>query len=187
MRRKWRKVKSKEKKFFCSNKQIKAQKVFLIDENGENIGVIPINKALEKAQEIGLDLVEVNPKIDPPVVKILDLGQLKYIRDKKTHKEKVAQKKINMKGIRLSVRISKHDFEFRLKDSIKFLKKGNKLKIELILKGRERQHPEKAIEIINNFTKKLKDNEELKIIEEQSLTKQGRRFSIILMNKLIID
>lgn len=183
MRRKWRKAKPKIKKFFLSNQYIKVPEVFLIDENGINIGNIPTDKALKMAEEIGLDLVEVNPKTNPPVAKILNLGQLKYEREKKEHKQKTQQKKIDIKGIRLSIRISRHDFEFRLNQAIKFLTKGNKLKIELVLKGREKQHPEKGREIINEFTQKLKEVDNLNIIEEQGLTKQYGRFTIILINK----
>lgn len=184
MRRKWRRAKPKVQKFFKSNKQIRSEEVFLIDENGEHAGKMPTEKALERAKELDLDLVEVNPKANPPVAKIIDLGQLKYERDKKAHKQKVAQKKIDTKGIRLSVRISSHDSSFRLKQAIKFLLKGSKLKIELILKGRERQHPAKAAETINDFVKKLEETEGMEIIKEQDLTKQGGRFSIILINKV---
>jgi len=155
----------------------------LIDENDEKIGVMSTQKALEMANEAGMDLVEVNPKVSPPVVKIMDLGQFKYEREKKMHKQKMQQKKVDTKEIRLSVRISQHDFDFRLRQSEKFLSKGNKLKIDLVLKGRERAHPEKARETINNFIQSLQKNEGLNIVEEQPLTKQGGRISIILVNK----
>jgi len=183
MRRKWRKAKPKPKKFFRSNQQIRIPEVYLIDENGENVGVITTSKAMEMAKEAGMDLVEVNPKAHPPVAKIMDLGQFKYEEEKKAHKQKLQQKRIDTKGVRLSVRISKHDFSFRLNQAIKFLEKGNKLKIELILKGREKQHPQKAVEIINNFVHELEQLGKLSLIREQDLTKQGGRFIIILINK----
>jgi len=182
MRRKWRKAKPKEEKRFRSNEQIRIPEVFLIDENDNNVGIVPTQKALEIAREAGFDLVEVNPKVNPSVAKIMDYGQFKYEKEKKAHKQKLQQKKIDTKGIRLSVRISKHDFDFRFNQAIKFLAKGNKLKIELILKGREKQHPQKAVETINEFVKKLEKNEDLDIVREQNLTKQGGRFTIILVN-----
>jgi len=117
------------------------------------------------------------------VVKIIDLGQLKYETEKKEHKQKVQQKKIDTKGIRLSIRISEHDLEFRLNQAKKFLSKGDKLKIDLVLKGREKQHPELAREIINDFMKKLSETEGINVFAEQGLTKQGGRFTIILANK----
>jgi len=183
MRRKWRKAQPKPQKSFRSNQQIRVPEVFLIDENDEKIGVMSTQKALGMADEAGMDLVEVNPKVSPPVVKIMDLGQFKYEREKKIHKQKMQQKKVDTKEIRLSVRISQHDFDFRLRQSEKFLSKGNKLKIDLVLKGRERAHPEKARETINNFIQSLQKKEGLNIVEEQPLTKQGGRISIILVNK----
>ncbi|MFA4834266.1 MAG: translation initiation factor IF-3 [Patescibacteria group bacterium] len=184
MRRKWQRAKPKEdKKKFLSNQQIKVPEVFLIDENGETIGNVPTEKALAMAAEIGLDLVEVNPKLNPPVVKIINLGQLKYELEKKEHKQKVMQKKVDTKGIRLSARISEHDFNFRLNQAKKFLTSGDKLKIDLVLKGREKQHPEKAREVIMDFVQKLEKTEGLNVLAEQPLTKQGGRFNIILANR----
>ena len=183
MRRTWRKAKPKPQKRFYINEQIRAKEVFLIDESGEQVGDIPLADALKRAKDIGLDLVEVNPSKVPPVTKIMDYGQFKYEKEKKAHKQKVLQKKVDTKGVRLSVRISKHDLEMRLDRAVKFLKKGDKLKIDLILKGREKAHPTKAVEIIREFAKALEANEELNIIREQDLTKQGGRFIMILVNK----
>ena len=183
MRRTWRKAKPKLEKRFRVNEFIKIPEVFLIDEAGVNIGVIPTQEALTRAREAELDLVEVNPKANPSIVKIMDYGQFKYEKEKKAHKQKLQQKKVDTKGIRLSVRISKHDFEFRIDQAIKFLQKGNKLKIELVLKGREKQHPEKAVETIKGFLEQIENNEDLNIIREQDLTKQGGRFTIVLANK----
>lgn len=183
MRRKWRKAKPKPQKFFRSNQQIRIPEVFLIDENDAKLGVVSTQKALEMAKEAGLDLVEVNPKINPSVAKIMDLGHFKYEKEKKAHKQKLQQKKVDTKGLRLSVRISKNDFDFRLNQAKKFLEKGHKLKIELVLKGRERQYPKKAEEVIGELVRELEKIEEFNIAREQDLTKQGRRFSIILVNK----
>ncbi|MCU0679433.1 MAG: translation initiation factor IF-3 [Planctomycetes bacterium] len=183
MRRTWRKAKPKLEKRFWVNEQIRAPEVFLIGESGEQIGRIATGRALAMAREAELDLVEVNPKEDLPVVKIMDYGQFKYEREKKAHKQKVAQKKVDTKGIRLSVRISEHDFNFRVEQAVGFLEKGHKLKVELFLKGRERQHPEKAVEVIRDFVGKLEGHEGLNIVREQDLTKQGGGFIILLANK----
>lgn len=184
MRRKWRKAKPKEgKKKFVTGERIRSPEIFLIDENGIQVGIISTQEALGRAREAELSLVLVNPKADPPVAKIVDLGQLKYEADKKAHKQKMQQKKTGTKELRLSIRISAHDFGFRLNQAEKFLEKDNKLKIGLVLKGRERQHPEEAREVIDRFTDKLREKENLNIIEEQPLTRQGRRFTIVLMNK----
>lgn len=183
MRRTWRKAKPKTEKRFKANEQIRVPRVFLIDDSGERIGEFDIKEALNMAKEASLDLVEVNPTATPPVVKIMDYGQFKYEKEKRAHKQKVAQKKVDTKGVRLSVRISEHDMKLRIDQATKFLTKGHKLKIDLILKGRERAHPTKAVEIINNFVSILEANEELSIIKEQDLTKQGGRFIMILVNK----
>jgi translation initiation factor IF-3 len=183
MRRTWHKAKPKVEKRFRVNEQIRIPEVFLIDEKGEQVGKVSTQKALAMAREAELDLVEVNPKEELSVVKIMDYGQFKYEKEKKAHKQKVLQKKVDVKGIRLSVRISKHDFKLRVEQAIKFFQKGHKLKIELILKGRERQHPAKAVEIINNFLIELENTKKLNIVREQDLTRQGGRFIILLANK----
>lgn len=183
MRRTWRKAKPKPTKRFYVNEQIRATDVFLLGEDGEQKGAVSLQEALRLAKESDLDLVEVNPTAKPPVCKIMDYGQFKYEKEKKAHKQKVAQKKVDTKGVRLSVRISDHDKELRLNQAIKFLTKGHKLKIDLILKGRERAHPEKAVEIIKAFAAQLEAQEDLNIQREQDLTKQGGRFIMILVNK----
>lgn len=183
MRIKFHRVERKEIPTFKSNTQIKAAEVFVIDENNEALGNMTIEDALAKAQDASLDLVEVNPKANPPVVKIVNLGQLKYEREKLAHKQKMQQKKMEIKNVRLSFRISDHDLEMRIAQAIKFLSKDNKLKVELILRGRERQYPQKAAEIIKGFVAKLQENTDLSIETEQPLTNQGGRFTIILINK----
>lgn len=184
MRRIWRRAKPKLEKRFRVNQQIRIPEVFLIDENGEKVGIMPTQKALAMAQEAGVDLVEVNPAARPSVAKIMDYGQFKYEKEKQAQKQKTKQQKTETKGVRLSIRISKHDFDFRLNQAKKFLEKRNKLKIEVTLKGRERQHPEKAREIINKFIEELKQFEELNIDIEQDLTRQGGRFNIVVVNKI---
>jgi translation initiation factor IF-3 len=183
MRIKFHRTEAKEVVLFKANEKILSEQVFLIDETGEQLGVMATKLALEMAKEVDLDLVEVNPKANPPVAKIVDLGQLKYERDKKAHKQKMQQKKVDVKAIRLSFRISDHDLELRLNQSAKFLGKGDKIKIELPLKGRERQYPQKAAAIMNDFLAKLQSIEDLNVEAEQPLTKQGGRFSMILVNK----
>lgn len=187
MRRTWRKAKPKQEKRFRSNNQIRVPEVFLIDETGEKIGVISTDEAKSRAKDVEMDLIEVNPTAKPPVVKIMDYGQFKYERDKKSHKQKMQQKKVDTKGIRLSVRISKHDFAFRIEQAIKFFQKGHKLKLELILKGREKAHPEKAVETFNNFVSELEQNENINIEREQDLTRQGGKITMILVNKTKTD
>jgi len=160
-------------KYYRLNYRIKAPKVRLIDENGKHIGVVETSKAIEMAQKKGLDLIEVNPNQNPPVAKILDFGQFKYQLSKKEKKQK--SKKGEVKGIRLSLRVGKHDLEFKRKQVDKFLKEGNKVKIEMLLRGRERTHADLGEKIINDFISSL---ENIKI--EQPLKKQGPRITILI-------
>ena len=183
MRIKFHRVERKEEPTFRSNTQIRVPEVFVIDEANEALGIMSIEEALAKAQEADLDLVEVNPKANPPVVKIVNLGQLKYEREKQAHKQKMQQKKVETKNIRLTFRISEHDQDMRVLQAEKFLTKENKTKIELILRGRERQYPQKAAEMMKNFVAKIQANPDLNIEVEQPLTNQGGRFTIILINK----
>lgn len=168
-------------KDFRVNQRIRAQILRVIDENGEMLGEMSLTQALQKANEVGLDLVEVSPKAEPPVAKIIDYGQHRYQMEKLLKKQKSRQKKVDIKGIRLSLRISEHDKTTRLNQAKKFLTGGNKLKIDLILRGRERQMKDLAKEIINNFIAELA--KETPIAVEQPLDFQGGRLSIIVLTK----
>jgi len=184
MRRNYQKARPKiDEKAFKANEQIHAPEVFVIDENGENIGVMPIAEAIAKARETDLDLVEVNPKANPPVAKIVNLGQVKYEREKKLHRQKVQQKKVDVKSLRLSFRIGQNDLDIRVAQAVKFLKNDDKVKVELMLRGRERQHFDRARELMLEFANSLKNTKDLNIFEEQPLTRQPSGFSIILANK----
>jgi translation initiation factor IF-3 len=184
MRHHWQRYKPKEEvKEYVSNEHIRVPEVFLINDEGVMVGRISTAEALKMAADADLDLAIMNPKAEPPVAKLVNLGQLKYENEKKLHRQKVAQKKIDTKEIRLSVRIGEHDFDFRLNQAEKFLKDDDKIKVDIVLKGRERQHPEKATEMINKFIDRLKAVPGLNVVTEQSLTRQGGRFNIVLMNK----
>ena len=183
MRRTFRKPKPKEEKKFRVNLQITLPEVFVIDEAGESLGVMPIAEAIRLAEEAELDLVEVNPHDNPPVTKILDYGQFRYQVEKKMQQQKAKQKKIDMKEVRLSIRIGDHDFNTRVDQGHKFLAKGNKLKITVTIKGREKQHPEKAEETLNRYFKNLETLVETPLVVEEPLTKLNGRFSIVVVNK----
>lgn len=158
-----------EKKELKFNRAIRCPIVQVIDENGALAGIMKIEEALRFTEERGYDLVEVAPKSNPPVVKLMDYGEYKYKREKQEQKNRISKKKIDTKGIRLSLRISKHDLELRKNKAKEFLEEGNKIKIELMLKGRERQYRSMAEGIIANFIKELGDN----ISVERQLQSQG--------------
>lgn len=184
MRRTHRKPKHfEQQKIFRVNRGIHAPIVNLIDEGGEFRGEMPLDKAITLAEEAELDLVEVNPTANPPIVKIADYGQFKYERDKKAQKQRAHLKKAEIKGLRLSIRIGDHDLAVRREQAKRFLAKGDKLRIELQLRGRERQHPELARQVVEKFLELLKADSELSIVVEEGLTAQGGKFSMIVINR----
>jgi translation initiation factor IF-3 len=133
------------------NEQIGASEVILIDENGKSLGVVPRDEALKRAQDQGLDLVQVASGANPPVTKILDYKKFLYSKEKEKRKQRASQRKKGLKEIRISLSISPHDLEVKQKRAKEFLKDGHKLRISLKLIGRENKFGEKGFEIIKNF------------------------------------
>jgi len=163
---------------FKVNEGIKAEEVRIIDAGKEDLGVMTIEAALAMAAERSLDLVEVSPKAKPPVCKILDYGHFKYQKEKEARKQKAQSKEVEIKGIRLSVRIGDHDMDVRRKRANKFLDRGDKLKVEIVLRGREKAHKHVANAVIEKFLGKIKEDYPIRI--EQPLTYQHGRISIII-------
>lgn len=175
----FRKIKPRlDEKEYPVNQEIRALQVVVIDENGQNLGTMPTQEAISLAKERGLDLVAVAPKAVPPVTKITDFGSFKYQKEKAMRKQKAQQKKIELKEIRITPRIGKHDLEIRINQAEKFLKRGDKLNITVILKGRELKHPEFARNIIEDFLKNLSQQVGVKI--EDPIKRQGNRFSTLI-------
>ena len=133
------------------NEKIRSKEVRLIDENGNNHGVVPTAKALEMADEAGLDLVVISPNQAPPVAKILDYGKYKYDMAKKAKEAKKKQHVVEVKEVKVRYKIDVHDYEVRLKNVRKFISQGNKVKIVVMLRGREMQHSNLALELAQKF------------------------------------
>lgn len=133
------------------NERIRSKEVRLIDENGTNHGVVPTSKALEMADEAGLDLVLISPNQAPPVAKILDYGKYKYDMAKKAKEAKKKQHVVEVKEVKVRYKIDVHDYEVRLKNVRKFIAQGNKVKIVVMLRGREMQHSNLAFELAERF------------------------------------
>jgi translation initiation factor IF-3 len=170
-----------QEKNYRINHQIKIPQVRLIDEKGTAVGIVSTSEALSMAQDRGLDLIEVSPLANPPVAKIVDYSKMKYLEEKEKRKEKAKQKKVETKGIRLSFRISEHDTAVRVKQAIKFLNQGDKVKLEMLLRGRERQHAELARKNMEAFIEAV--SQEVVHTVEQPLTMQGGRFSVVFAKK----
>ena len=164
---------------FNVNRFIRVPEVTVIDETGVNLGAMKTAAAQALADERGFDLVEVQPNLNPPVCRILDFNQFQYEQDKHRQKQRAKQKKVEVKGVRLSFRISEHDKATRLQQAKKFIDQGHKVKIELILRGRERGFGDQARGGMEQFAKALGDD----IFIEQPFSKQGGRLSLIVAKK----
>lgn len=163
------------------NEQIHVPEVRVVDENGEPLGVLRTPEALDLAIERGYDLVEVSPKAVPPVCKLLDYGQFKYQKEKELRQQKAHAKKVEVKGIRLSVKMGQNDFDTRLAQAKKFLEGGDKLKVEIRLRGREKAHADLAVEKIVAFTEALQEHHPLAI--EQQPKRSGGTVSAVIAKK----
>ncbi len=127
------------------NNQIRALQVRVITEDGENLGVLDTREALKKANEMGLDLIEVSPNAQPPVAKIMDFGKYQYFENKKAKKMKDGAKKSETKSIQVKVGTGEHDLELKAKTASKWLQEGHRLKVELFLSGRSKFMDEKFL------------------------------------------
>jgi translation initiation factor IF-3 len=136
---------------FNINRDIKADKVRLIDEEGGMIGVMEFTEALALAESKLMDLVEINPKAVPPVVKLIDYNKFKYQIEKTTHKQKAKEEKT----IRVSVRVSENDMNVRARQADGFLKDGHRVKLQVQMRGREKAYPEVAKEVLDMFVSKI--------------------------------
>ena len=160
------------------NNQIRSSQVRVIDEAGKQLGIIDLEEALRLARERNLDLIQVTEKVEPPVCKISDYGKYLYWLQKK---EKGTKRAGETKGIRLSFNISLHDLETRAHQSEGFLKKGNKVRVELILRGREKALGDFAKKKIQQFLEILEKLIPIKI--ERELKRETRGFTIIIAKK----
>jgi translation initiation factor IF-3 len=139
------------------NEKIRVKEVRLIGVDGEQLGVLPTREALEMAIEKKLDLVEVAGNAVPPVCRIMDFGKFRYEKEKKAKEAKKKQTKIVVKEIKFKPRIDKHDLETKITKIEKFLEKGNKVKVSLMLFGRERMHTDIGIQVLELVAERLED------------------------------
>ena len=130
------------------NEDIRVPRVLLIDQHGEKQGVMPIQSALEAAQEAGLDLVEIVPTADPPVCKILDYGKFKFQEQKRKNEARKKQKVVEVKEIKLRPQIDTHDYDVKVKAMHGFFEEGDKVKVTLRFRGRELAHPELGMKLL---------------------------------------
>ena len=162
-----------------SNNRIISSEVQVISSDGENLGILNLNEAINKAKNEGLDLIEIAPNAKPPVCKILDYGKLKYEEKKKQQLSKKKQHVIKVKEIRLRPRIDDHDLMTKLNHGRKFLQDGAKLKVTLMFRGREMARVDLGKLVMEKVLEELSDVAEV----EKDIPLEGRRMSMILNAK----
>ena len=163
------------------NRQIKAKEVRVVDQDGKQIGIMPLADALKIAEERGLDLVEIAPQANPPVCKILDYGKFIYEQKKKEKEAKKKQREhaMEVKDINLSLRIDEHDLKVKLKHMREFLEDGDKVRIRIKFRGREHAHPELGDRLVKRILDELFDVGQL----ESEPKKEGAFLTLSLLPK----
>lgn len=139
------------------NREIRAPKVRVISHTGEQIGIISLHEALSRAEEEGLDLVEIVPGSNPPVCKIINYGKFRYDQTKREKESKKSQHQVKIKEVKLKPNIDIHDLETKQRHARDFILKGNKVKITCMFRGREMAHPEIGEKVVRAFCTELED------------------------------
>ncbi|MGL9734106.1 MAG: translation initiation factor IF-3 [Symbiopectobacterium sp.] len=162
------------------NREIRAREVRVMGVDGEQIGIVSLNEALEKADEAGVDLVEISPNAEPPVCRIMDYGKFLYEKSKATKEQKKKQKVIQVKEIKFRPGTDDGDYQVKLRNLVRFLGDGDKAKITLRFRGREMAHQQIAIEVLNRVRDDLS---ELAVVESFPTKIEGRQMIMVLAPK----
>ena len=139
------------------NEEIRDREVRVVDQNGEQLGVMSSREALALAEERQLDLVKIAPQARPPVCKLMDYGKYRFEQSKKEREFRKNQKVITVKEVRLSATIEDHDVDVKFKNAVKFLKDGNKVKVTIRFRGRQITHSEIGRQVMNEFAERIKE------------------------------
>jgi translation initiation factor IF-3 len=158
------------------NEQIRVSPIRVISETGEQLGVLSTDQAMNRARDVGLDLVEVAPNERPPVCRIMDFGKYKYEKKKKTHQH-VHQTRL--KEVRLHPKTGDHDIDFKVKQAIGFLQNKDKVQVSVVFKGRENAHPEEGRRILEIVMGRLLEHGKV----ESSISQQGKRMMCTIAPK----
>ena len=161
------------------NDDIQVPEVRLIDDTGDNRGVVSMAEARQLAEDTGYDLVEISPHADPPVCKLLDYGKYKYEAQKKANEARKKQKTIEVKEIKLRPNIDQHDYEVKMRSVTRFFEAGDKVKVTLRFRGREMAHQELGMNVLNRVREDM--NEVAKV--EQFPKMEGRQMVMVLTPK----
>jgi translation initiation factor IF-3 len=160
------------------NERIRDAEIRLIGEDGEQLGVMPTVEAMRIAEEADLDLVNISPKANPPVCKLMNYGKYKFEQEKKQREAKKKQKTVTLKEMRLSATIDTHDMQVKAKNVQKFLDGGDKVKVSIRFRGRQIAHSKNGLEVMNEFLEMLEN-----VVVERAATMEGRSMFMILAPK----
>ena len=158
------------------NREIRAKEVRVIDPEGKQLGILPASEALRLAVNYELDLVEVSPKSEPPVCRIMDYGKFKYQQSKKAHGAKKKQAVVHLKEVKMRPKTEEHDFQFKLRHIERFLKEGDKTKVTIVFRGRELAHPDLGRNMLGRIIEETKEWGRI----EQAPKFEGRNFVMVL-------
>ena len=167
-----------------TNRRIKAREVRVIGPEGEQLGVLPVEQALSRAQELGMDLVEVSPMAKPPVCKIMDYGKFKYLEKKKQNEAKKKQVVVQLKEVKLRPRTEEHDYDVKLKKVREFLEEANKARITVMFRGREMSHKELGQKVLQRV---IEDLREMAVIEAAPRVEGRQMFMILAPNPRMLQ
>ncbi|WP_272700439.1 translation initiation factor IF-3 [Desulfovibrio sp. Fe33] len=158
------------------NERIRIPKVRVVDDDGEQLGVMATRDALDRAREKGLDLVEVAPNADPPVCKIMDYGKFKYQQQKKLQEAKKKQTVIKIKEVKFRPKTDEHDYQTKLKNIVKFLEGGDRCKVTIFFRGREIVHKDRGLAMLERV---VVDTQDLAKVESKPMS-EGRTMTMML-------
>lgn len=158
------------------NENIDNRTIRLIDETGENVGVVATSEAIDRATGVGLDLVEVSPNADPPVCKIMDFGKYKYEEQKRKSEARKKQKIIDVKEIKMRPNIDQHDYDVKMRSINRFLDEGDKVKVTMRFRGREMVHQDLGLKLLQ----KVRDELEEVAKVEQFPRLEGRQMTMVM-------
>ena len=161
------------------NEQIRDKELRVIDSDGNQLGIMSLRQALEIAEQKNLDLVKIAPQANPPVCKIIDYGKFRFEQAKREKEARKNQHIVEIKEIRLSLNIDKHDFETKAGHARRFLKEGNKVKVSIRFRGREMAHPQNGLEIMKRFAQELQEESSV----EKPAKLEGRSMIMFLAAK----
>ena len=161
------------------NEQIRDREIRLVDENGAQLGIVPLTQAMSMAETRQLDLVKIAPQAKPPVCKLMNYGKYKFEQSKHEREVRKNQKVINIKGVQLSATIEEHDIAVKERAASKFLQDGDKVKVSIRFRGRQITHSEIGLAVMKDFAERLK---EYGVIERRPLL-EGRNMIMIMAPK----